>query len=432
MQTSYNQHYNHRRPSSLKAFSIAFVFVLSIIGFYSLAPMIQTLGGIDDNTISILFRAFVLGGSLFILLFYKAPKNPGYIVPLSFMILLLLVFGLRAYENYFIENLPIYVGPELLFGFLIGASLIPALMAARSGLLIQDRHTALIISVLSIMFLIGLSFNLDGLQETNDSNTRAFITKVNAIALTNMGINFCLFYAIFFKQNKWLKTLALGIIPLCLLIIAYSKSRGPLIAIILTMITYFFLAKPKYQKYIIQAILGMFVFTLMAGWYLSIDFISLAFERFNPGYQGQNYDTVTGRQELWLAAWQGFIDDPLFGRYIFEQTYYHYPHNLPLEALMSLGILGGVLYLGFVITSFKACFTVLRTPNINRTGIFIALFFLKEFYISMFSGSIWGVSTVWISAAYLISQTNYLWYQSAKMLNLQMRNYIPTSPQGIR
>ena len=68
----------------------------------------------------------------------------------------------------------------------------------------------------------------------------------------------------------------------------------------------------------------------------------------------------SGRYTLWQVAWKDFVTHPLFGvgTHNYEATYYQLrersvgyvrqPHSLPLEVLGERGVVGGVLFFGFL------------------------------------------------------------------------------------
>lgn len=70
----------------------------------------------------------------------------------------------------------------------------------------------------------------------------------------------------------------------------------------------------------------------------------------------------TGRYKLWVVAWKDFVSHPVLGvgTHNYEATYYQkreepggfvrQPHSLPLEVLAERGVVGGVLFFGFLIT----------------------------------------------------------------------------------
>jgi len=70
----------------------------------------------------------------------------------------------------------------------------------------------------------------------------------------------------------------------------------------------------------------------------------------------------SGRYTLWQVAWEDFAANPLLGvgTHNYEATYYQLrersagdvrqPHNLPLEVLAERGLVGGILFFGFLAT----------------------------------------------------------------------------------
>lgn len=74
----------------------------------------------------------------------------------------------------------------------------------------------------------------------------------------------------------------------------------------------------------------------------------------------------SGRYTLWRVAWEDFVSHPVLGvgTHNYEATYYQLrersagfvrqPHSLPLEVLAERGIVGGVLFFGFLATCLVA------------------------------------------------------------------------------
>ncbi len=87
----------------------------------------------------------------------------------------------------------------------------------------------------------------------------------------------------------------------------------------------------------------------------------------------------SGRYVLWEVAWKDFVSHPLLGvgTHNFEATYYQLrgpavfharqPHMLPLEVLGERGLVGGVLFFGFLGTCLAAGFAR-RFGNLNAEG----------------------------------------------------------------
>ncbi len=87
----------------------------------------------------------------------------------------------------------------------------------------------------------------------------------------------------------------------------------------------------------------------------------------------------SGRYTLWQIAWEDFTENPVLGvgTHNYEATYYQsreqnvgwirQPHMLPLEVLAERGVVGGVLFFGFLATCFAAGIWK-RFSNLNAEG----------------------------------------------------------------
>lgn len=87
----------------------------------------------------------------------------------------------------------------------------------------------------------------------------------------------------------------------------------------------------------------------------------------------------SGRYTLWQVAWRDFTENPILGvgTHNYEATYYQnreqnvnwvrQPHMLPLEVLAERGIVGGVLFFGFLGTCLAAGMWK-RFSNLNAEG----------------------------------------------------------------
>jgi len=96
----------------------------------------------------------------------------------------------------------------------------------------------------------------------------------------------------------------------------------------------------------------------------------------------------SGRYELWDVAWSDFISNPAvgIGTYNYEATYYQkrdemvgysrWPHMLPLEVLAERGVVGGVLFFGFLgiclATGLWRRFTSLNAEGKAQVGAMVA------------------------------------------------------------
>ena len=55
------------------------------------------------------------------------------------------------------------------------------------------------------------------------------------------------------------------------------------------------------------------------------------------------FNSFEARNYIIESAIDDFLNNPFFGSHIFDSTYNAFPHNVVIDALMSLGFIGGVL-----------------------------------------------------------------------------------------
>jgi O-antigen ligase len=97
-------------------------------------------------------------------------------------------------------------------------------------------------------------------------------------------------------------------------------------------------------------------------------------------------------------AFQQFVENPLLGGQLVDSEYFAYPHNLFLEALMAMGVVGALVLIAILTRS------ALRAAHLlNQGDLFIPLVLLQYFIAAQFSGAIWGWSAMWVPLASIIT-----------------------------
>ncbi|WP_306118173.1 MULTISPECIES: O-antigen ligase family protein [unclassified Roseitalea] len=371
------------------------VCVIALFGYGTIAPLAARL--IDEGAgLSTLYRAGVLVLVLSSVALIATRLRRPLVWALMPMSAFMLLFGLRAAENAFVRDLPVYVGPDVLFGFLFGSALLPAIAMAVNADRLDDGAFARAMSALLVVFLIGLAFNLEALARS--SETRLALGKVNPIALSALALDYLLFLMVFADRSRLVRVLSLLAVPILVLVIAYAKSRGPLIATVLALIVLFASGRRPLIGGAVAILAGLGVFAALAMALLRLDLFAgtLARMRLDGG-------SAQIRLEQWRAAWTQFLDHPLFGDRIYETAFGFYPHNLFLESLIALGLAGTAILMIALIIAGRAAWTVLRDPAAPRFAVFTALVLVKALGQSMVSGGIWGHTVLWIAMAMTIA-----------------------------
>jgi len=88
---------------------------------------------------------------------------------------------------------------------------------------------------------------------------------------------------------------------------------------------------------------------------------------------------------------------------VFEPVLLYYPHNLFMETLISLGLVGATILVVHLAISLRATIWLLRRPDTPPYVVFIAISFVKDLIQAQFSGAVYTNTTVWVASACTIA-----------------------------
>ncbi|MDQ1855300.1 O-antigen ligase [Chryseobacterium sp. WLY505] len=174
-----------------------------------------------------------------------------------------------------------------------------------------------------------------------------------------------------------------------------SSARSPVLAVfIILLIVLIYLNKLKYWIFLLSFV----VFFVISIYFLK-QTLALDFEFINRMYNAIFEGNGSGRSYYLLRGWNIFKDNVIFGgRILFEDGMY--PHNIFIEVLMSMGIVGGVLFLLYFkdIRKFKV-----RYVREHMYYLPFFLFFIQYCVLVLTSVSIFGNMEFWSFSAIMIS-----------------------------
>ena len=110
-------------------------------------------------------------------------------------------------------------------------------------------------------------------------------------------------------------------------------------------------------------------------------------------------ESVDSRERMFASAWQQFLEKPILGSALLEETSGFYPHNLVLEAFMATGIIGGCAYLLLIALMLNASIRLLIKADGYEWLALLAIMYLVG---AQFSGSHWGFNAHWQSLVLVI------------------------------
>jgi O-antigen ligase len=174
-----------------------------------------------------------------------------------------------------------------------------------------------------------------------------------------------------------------------LVALVFSGARGPVVSLTVCIAT--LLIVTRHWRLLFMALLTGFVLLAQTENELARRFVALL----EPTLEDES---TLERIALIRNAVQQFVENPLLGGQLVDTEYFSYPHNLFLEALMAMGVVGTLALLAILMRSF------LRSMHLLKQGeLFIPLVLLQYFIAAQFSGAIWGWSAMWVPLASIIS-----------------------------
>ncbi len=198
------------------------------------------------------------------------------------------------------------------------------------------------------------------------------------------------------KENIFILAAGLlGSIPGILL----GSSRGSILGYLVVLLL-LFIAKGYMSRLTLIIFIILLSFPVM--YELSVSFGSNLLPRVVNTYleiqSGEYFET--DRPFLWKTAINNFNSSPIWGDLIENRGIGHHPHNIIIEAFMSMGILGGIPFL--IILSYLWFLFFKIAKNSHRFDWVLVIFGIS-FMQNMVTGAIWSAVWLWTSAGALIS-----------------------------
>ena len=369
-------------------FNPSLSLVLVILGYYSLAPFTNRFLS-EGNVGGIFIHFFIIFyvASTYLINFYRQKKIKR--THCSFGLIFLFLYGLRMFDNIYFDGLILPPDNTVVVLFFLVNTVLVSLLTMQMSWQINDVVFYKASLLLFLIFMIGMSQNIDVLSET--SARRLSLTKINPISLSHQAISFAIFFWIYFGHSFFSKIAAFLSWPLLFLIIVYARSRGGYLAI-LGVLMIFIIAKGGRDKLFS---VGLFsTIFLIAIFFISDDFKNVIFEPIQRLFTGDD-QSANIREQLFNLSWGLFLDFPILGDSIITPIFGVYTHNLILEGLISTGLLGVsflTIHLSFCL---NAVFQIIRKNIYPKFTVLIALLFIQKLIGLLVSGNVWGSGSFW-------------------------------------
>jgi O-antigen ligase len=219
---------------------------------------------------------------------------------------------------------------------------------------------------------------------------------IHLALLICLGILFFLNNILSAERGVSQRLVNFALLGILVFLIPFIPSRSVLVSLLLTFV--FMTLKFPWKTRL--RLIGIFIL-LVVFIYLGLTIASESGVNVKRiySYSGIYAESLNYRVQALQSALKLFIDNPFIGIGMAEFMYLHggkgnYPHNLFIEALVSFGLLGILIFWPHFIISFKYSLDILKSQR-NKYLEIIAFWFIFFFFESFFSGSLSSARTLW-------------------------------------
>lgn len=389
-------------------------FIVLLISGYEFSATLSELMSLSEGSSPIVIVARGLTVMLGLALFLFAMRSGKVLLTKSLIPLLLILIGylIRMAIDFEIYNMPSSQGQKRQYTFYILAVFFPVIFMSLAPVnkeRLIELGAVIKSTMLYTVFLIALAAIMVNGSNISGDVTRLATGRVDPISISSMAGLLVLF--IYTNHNNYKKSGLLSLAKLdlvfiffCLILMVMTGSKGPFVALILTIAFTEFMKSSgivSAGKFIITfSILGVFLFFAVS----NLTNL-LLFDRLSS----VNSDSELSTLSRIISIQEGlgiFIDNPLIGKHAILSNG-GYPHNILVELAMAFGIFG-IAFAFSIIANIRR--NILHFVIFERKLLWVPVFTLYFFIMHNFSGSIWTASKLFVIYALLLK----LQYRTAK------------------
>lgn len=260
----------------------------------------------------------------------------------------------------------------------------------------DNKVTKKLLWILSVLFIINALYN----PLSSFGIVEKRMSTLENLSIHSLGLyaSILLIWSIIIfigKSKTVIKIIFIPITLISLYYVAISGTRSVFLGTMVIILLFLFQNRKIIIKRRILTIL-IFISVLLLALPLWEAWLKLIFKRFQYGIEFHS----TGRQYIWGKALEMFYSSPIIGTHhvIPGETYFH---NYFLDAFVSTGIFGGILFLVMNIKIISICINWLRLSNESEYHFF-SITFLMILTYGMFSGNLYSSPLYWGSLVLII------------------------------
>jgi O-antigen ligase len=258
--------------------------------------------------------------------------------------------------------------------------------------------------LLSVISLVTLNRGLSGGDVAFAHSGRLTGTDTsNPITLGHYGATLGLLslYLLVRAKGRTRKSsvLFVGSLLLGTMIVILSASRGPLFALLIGATVLAFCLPPSRHRFTIRVLFALLALSLVLFYTNLSPFVTGLGGSMEQRLRSTKISDQTAGQDIRVGLWERAIttamDNPALG-YGIDLPDEGYPHNIALEAFVSLGVIGGTLFLALLAACVVRSVAFLRSSD-DRS--WIGLLFIQFTVAAMLSGALFTVAEFWCFCA---------------------------------
>lgn len=376
-------------PTRQKTFLATFNLLLIIVGYQFVSTFFSFL--IDDvegasRIVTVPYRAFAATVALLTILVNiknKYTLHPTVVVLLLYWFFLLVRFFYDMYFSVDVQVSNAAASRTLLF--MVPVTIIPMFSVMKSYRYIDfDKLFKWTIILFSITVIFSF-FNNEEFQVAADS--RIGTAAQGTIGVGHFGLT-VLVLSVYMLITKRLrithKVLVVLVMIISLLVMLRAGSKGPIMSLIGIAAIWILGASEKKLRNIF-----ILLFAVALG-YLLMGFIKEFINDISPVLYRRMFETddiLSDRGTLYKIAVDVFVDNPILGGSFAIYRHaegFSYAHNLFLDSLMQLGIVGGLMML---YVSISTLLRILKIITLSKPYYWIALLLMQSFMLLMVSSA---------------------------------------------
>jgi len=395
----------------LSRFLLEMLFINVIIGFPFISSIPDFIGE-QSRLVTVPYRAIILLLSLLTLsVFYIYRKR---IISYQFIFIYFLIWSMmfvRLYWDLEIKQISTIIEPSYYFTFGFGAIFIPSLVFLFR--IEEDSLIRIYKWSLYGMFFSAVANLFAGLVHIqNITSASVDISRISSnvfspITYGYLGVTLIILAISNFPKPGKLFDISFRILSMLLgiVIVSVSGSRGPLVALIVCLLL-FILTQVNTRRRFVFFFLAIILVITMYIIMINIQEVS----SFRPLSRIDSLTNLSAdisfenRIKRYKLAINQFLLSPILGNSLVIAETKDYPHNIIIEAFMSLGVVGAFLLIAIILKSIKSAFFVLKT----KTSIWVSLIYIQFLIGAMVSGSLFTNTDFWFWSIIIISVNSSL------------------------